>query len=76
MSARILLGFALIATFGALLVAVRLKRYRRHWHFALWNREFHRRANYAPEGRNWLIAFEVLSLVAFAAWVMISTQGK
>lgn len=70
-----LLLVAVIATFTALVLALHLRRYRLRWHWTLWNREFHRRSNYTPAGRPWLLACEISAVLAWLAWVMLGIRG-
>ena len=75
MSTTLLFVVASLGTFAALVLAIRLRRYRLQWRWSLWNREFHRRSNYNPAGRPLLLAFEISAGVAWLAWILVLVRG-
>jgi hypothetical protein len=73
---QLVIAVAVTATVAALLLALHLRRYRRHWHFAAFNREFHKRANYDQAAHPWLLAFEITSFTAWLAWITAFALGR
>ena len=72
-----LIFFAAIAfSVGTLLMALRLRRYRLHWHWSLWNRELYKRDNYDPAGWPLLLAFEMMELLAIVSWFAFLLRGR